>query len=280
MRAIFILLIAMFSIQYGASLAKNLFPILGPAGATSIRISIAAIILFFIFRPWKIKLSRKEIFFLVGYGASLGFMNLTFYEALNYAPLGIVVALEFIGPLAVSFIYSRKITDVLWVLIAGFGIVLILPQANNADVRIEGVIFGLIAGFFWGTYIVFGKKIGANQSAGKIASLGMIIAALVSLPFGFKSAQLAFSDSNLLMIGLLVAIFSSALPYTLEMFSMKSIPARSFGILMSLEPVVAMIIGLVFLSEHLMSLQYLGIGCIIFASMGSTFTSVKSKNSL
>lgn len=264
----------MISIQYGASVAKGLFPIIGTSSATTIRISIAALLLVLIFKPWTMKLSRRDKFFLVGYGASLGFMNLTFYEALNYAPLGIVVALEFIGPLAVSFLYSKKLSDIIWAIIAALGIYFIYPHGDNSLAQPRGVFFGLVAAFFWGSYILFGKKIGQSHEAGKVTALGMVVAAVVTLPFGLKGSEIIFEDRNVFVLGFLVAIFSSALPYTLEMHSLKKIPAKTFGILMSLEPVVAMLIGFIFLSEKLEWMQYSGIGCIILASLGATFTNL------
>lgn len=276
MRAVLVLISAMVSIQYGASMAKGLFGVLTPEAVTSARITIAALILGVLFRPWKLKLSKKEKLYVVGYGLALGFMNLTFYKALKHAPLGIVVAIEFLGPLAVSFCYSRKVFDFIWAIFAAVGIFMILPQGESQNVEFIGIFYALLAAFCWAMYIIFGKGVGRSQPPMQVASYGMIIASLSTLFFGVFDAPLIFADNNLLLKCFLVALFSSAIPYSLEMISLKNIPAKTFGILMSLEPAVAMIIGIIFLNEYLSIEQYLGIGLVIFASMGSSILNIRA----
>lgn len=274
MKAVLILISAMISIQYGASMAKGLFGVLTPEAVTSARITMAALILSLLFKPWRLKLSKKEKIYIVGYGVALGFMNLTFYKALKYAPLGIVVAIEFLGPLAISFLYSKKAFDFVWALLAGVGIYMILPQHGSQNVELVGIFYALLAALCWALYIVFGKGVGKNQNPMQITSLGMIISSLATFFFGVFDTGLVFTDSTIFVKCLLVALFSSAIPYSLEMISLKNIPAKTFGILMSLEPAVAMIIGIIFLKEYLSNGQYLGIGLVIFASMGSSILNI------
>ncbi len=274
---LFTLIIAIVSIQFGASVAKGLFPLVGAYGATALRLSIAAIILLVIWRPWRSKLSTKTYKSIVIYGASLGLMNLLFYIALERIPLGIAVALEFTGPLAVSLIHSKKTTDFLWALLAGIGIYLILPLTQSAtSLDIIGILFALGAGLCWALYILFGQKAGGDEHAGIVTSLGMMVAAIVVIPFA-----VVFTDKNILKIealplALFVAILSSALPYSLEMISLKRIPAKTFGILMSLEPAIAALMGLLYLGEVLSIRQTIAIVCIICASLGGAI-SVKTE---
>ncbi len=278
-KSILILLIAMISIQSGASLAKSIFPHLGPAGTTALRLIFATLILGTLFRPWQRKLSPTEFKGVLLYGLSLGLMNLLFYFALERIPLGVTVALEFTGPLFIATMSSRRPLDFLWVILAGLGIYLLFPKiGQHQSLDLLGILFALGAGFFWGTYIHFGKKT-TSQVDGKItAAYGMFFATLIVLPFslyfGFHE-RLSFA---VLPLGLAVAIFSSALPYTLEIIAMKDIPLRTFGILMSLEPAIGALAGLVYLKENLIPQEIVAILLIIFSSLGSTLSAVKARS--
>lgn len=277
-RSLSFLLLAMISIQSGASLAKSVFPSLGPAGATALRLLFASAILCVCFRPWKRKLTSSELEAILLYGGSLGFMNLLFYFALERIPLGVTVALEFTGPLFIATLASRRLLDYLWVILAAFGIYLLFPKlGQHQNLDLVGILFALGAGFFWGTYIHFGKKT-TTQVDGKVtAAYGMLVATLVVLPvaliLGFHE-RISFS---VLPLGFAVAIFSSALPYTLEIVAMKDIPLRTFGILMSLEPAIGALAGLLFLKENLIPQEVVAIALIIFSSIGSTLSAVQAR---
>lgn len=272
--SILLLLAAMLSIQTGAALAKNLFPLVGATGVTLLRTTFAAVILVCLWRPWTQAWSTRQFRKLALYGFSLGLMNLFFYLSLQYIPLGIAVALEFTGPLLVAVSASRRLVDFAWILLATIGIALILPLTTvSAPLDIRGIAFALGAGFFWALYIVFGKQAGENSHGGKTASLGMVFAALVVFPFGVYDAGPQLLQWQILPLAVLVAILSSALPYSLEMISLKRIPIRTFGILMSLEPVLAVLAGILFLKESLSLNQSFAIGCIVAASLGSSLTS-------
>lgn len=271
---ILILLLAMASIQYGASQAKQLFPVLGVAGTSTLRLLFAGIMMALVFRPWRIRFSRKIMKSLALYGGALGLMNFSFYFALERIPLGVAVALEFTGPLAVAILSSQKKVDYLWAVLAGIGIMLLLPvNVSSQALDPLGMFFALFAGLCWALYIIFGKKAGNDLSGGVAASMGMLIAALIVLPLGVASEGERLLTYSALPLALMVALFGSALPYTLEMFALKKMPQKTFGVLMSMEPAIASLMGLLFLSELLTPTQGLAISCVIISSLGSTLTS-------
>lgn len=271
------ILIAISSIQFGAAVAKKLFDSLSATGVASLRLFFAALILLLIFRPWRQRLNREQIQIIALYGACLGTMNLLFYLALARIPLGIAVALEFVGPLGVALLLSRKKWDFLWGLLAAIGIILLLPiYSFSHSLDLKGVILALAAGVCWGFYILCGARAGQSVSASTAASVGMFVASLFVVPFGIVAEGSKLFDLSLLPIALAIAILSSALPYTLEMFALKKIPAKTFGILMSLEPALAALFGHLYLKEYLGGVEFIAVGCIICASLGSTLTSVQA----
>lgn len=272
--SILLLILAMISIQTGASFAKNLFPLAGAAGTTSLRLIFATMILLIIWRPWRMKFSSLKLKHLALYGGALGLMNLSFYFALERIPLGLAVTLEFLGPLMLSLLASRKKIDFLWVTLAALGIFMVMPKSDlTHQTDFLGVIFAVIAGLFWALYIYFGKKAGDELSGGIAATMGMAFATLITLPFGLMIDGDRFLSLELVPMALFVAILSSALPYSLEMISLKKMPTKTFGILMSLEPAVASLVGFLFLKESLNLTQWLAIVCVMAASLGSSFTS-------
>jgi inner membrane transporter RhtA len=272
MLAYVLLLLAMLSIQFGASFAKQIFPIAGAAGMALIRLGFATLILWSMIRPWRSPLMRSHLKLIFRYGLVLGLMNLSFYLALDRIPLGIAVTLEFVGPLAVAMLSSRSRLDFFWALLAGLGVYLILPQSQHANLDLWGIIFALVAGGFWGLYIIFGKKAGAEVPSQIAAAWGMLFAFVSVLPLGLFLDGAKVLNPDLLLSGFAVALFSSALPYSLEMFSLKKIPAKTFGILMSLEPAIASLAGFLVLSESLQLQQWLAIISIMLASLGTTLT--------
>ncbi len=274
--AVLVLLVAMSSIQTGASLAKGLFPVLGAQGTTALRLGFATLILLAVWRPWRQRLTRREMLAVGVYGAALGGMNLTFYLALARIPLGIAVAIEFTGPLAVALLSTRRALDFVWAALAVAGILLILPLSEASQpLDPVGVVWALVAGGCWALYILFGQRAGAAVHGGTATSLGMATAALLVMPFGVAHAGRDLLNVSLWPVGLGVAVLSSALPYSLEMIALKALPTRTFGILMSLEPALAALSGLVILKEQLALVQWVAIGCVILASAGSAATARK-----
>lgn len=264
------LVAAMVSVQFGASLAKGLFPALGPEGTTICRCGLAALMLLALRRPWREPLSRPALVAVALYGASLGLMNLLFYLSIARIPLGVAVALEFTGPLSVALFASRRARDLAWVVLAAVGIALILPRSDSPrHLDPVGVSLALGAGACWALYIVLGQRAGKAVPGGAASALGMSVAALVVAPFGIARAGARLLDPSLWPLALAVAVFSSALPYSLEMHALRRLPARTFGVLMSLEPALAALAGLVVLRERLTVAQGAAIACIMAASLGS-----------
>lgn len=269
-----LLLLAMFSIQFGASLAKSLFPVFGPEGTSFARIVLAALVLLPVWRPWRQRLGVRELVPILGYGVALGGMNFVFYLAIDRIPLGLAVAIEFSGPLAVAVFGSRRPADFVWVALALIGILLVLPfGTTRGGVDPHGVLLALGAGAFWALYILAGKSLGARLPGGVATSLGMVVAALAVLPFGLAAAGARLWNPGAWPAAIAMALLSSALPYSLEMFALKRLPARTFGVLMSLEPAVGALSGFLFLHERLTPVQWGAIGLVIAASIGTTMTS-------
>lgn len=264
----------MSSIQGGAALAKSLFPALGPLGTTTLRVTLAALILLVIFRPNLRALRRDDWVAVLPYGVTLGLMNLAYYASLKTLPLGLAVTLEFAGPLVLALFMSRRALDVVWVLLAGLGIVLIVPHGSQAaPLPLEGVLLALIAGVFWAAYILVGGAVARRVPGTTGVVAGMMVASVVVLPFGVIEKGAALLQPQYLLIGLGVAALSSALPYTLEMRALRALPANVFGVLMSIEPALGALTGLVFLHERLSALQWLALFCVVAASAGISLTS-------
>lgn len=263
------LLLGMLSFQCGAALAKQLFPLVGAQGATAMRLGLSALILWLMRRPWRHLAGRHDWASLWGYGLTLGVMNLCFYMALRTIPLGIAVALEFLGPLAIALFGSRRALDFLWVGLVVTGLALLLPyRANTQALDPAGVLYALAAAIGWATYIVLGRRAGAAFGADAVA-LGSAIGALVAVPVGVIHAGAALFSLSALPFAIGVAVLSSALPYSLEMHALTRLPARTVGILVSVEPAMGALLGLLFLDEHLNAFQWLAIAAIIAASIGA-----------
>jgi len=274
--AIASVLVAMVVIQSGASLAKTLFPVIGPEGTTALRVGFAALILCLVFQPWRKWPAKQDQKALCFYGISLGGMNLMFYLAIERIPLGIAVALEFTGPLAVALLSSKRKLDLLWVALAMAGIGLLLPWQTQATALDPlGVALALGAGACWAGYIIFGQKTGGAVHGGTAVALGMAVAAMFLFPIGLVSAGSTLFSWSVLPFAFAVALLSSAIPYSLEMVALKRLPAQSFSILMSMEPAIAALAGLIILAEQLSLLQWLAIFSVIAASLGSSLTAAK-----
>ena len=269
---ILVILIAMVSIQSGASLAKSLFPLVGAPGVTALRLALGTLILVIVFKPWRLRFTAEQRLPLLLYGLALGAMNYLFYLSIQRIPLGIAVALEFTGPLAVALFGSRRPLDFVWVILAVLGLWFLLPLGQDvAQVDLTGALLALGAGACWAVYILTGQRAGEEHGPATVA-MGSLIAAVVFVPLGMLQASDTLFQWSLLPLGLAIAVLSTALPYSLEMIALTRMPTRTFGTLMSMEPALAALSGMIFLGETLTSTQTLALGAIILASMGSTLT--------
>jgi inner membrane transporter RhtA len=263
---------AILSFALGTTVAKSLFPLIGAESAVTLRVVLSALIMAVIFQPWKAKRTGAHLWLTVLFGLVLGAMNLTFYLSLRTLPIGIALGIEFIGPLTVALLGARRLSHVAWVGLAGLGLVLLLPLTGQA-IDPVGAGFAALAAVFWAFYIVLGKKL-SNFDPGRSLALGMAAAILVVAPVGLGQMDWALVlTPTVLGLALLVAILSSALPYSLEMAALKHLPRRTFGVLLSLDPAVGALAGLLILGEQLGGLQWLAIGCIVAASVGAAATS-------
>lgn len=263
----------------GTSWAKHwLFPLVGAQGTTAVRVGLSAVLMLLLWRPWRWRLSRSDAIAIALYGAALGGMNLMFYMSLRTLPFGLAVAIEFAGPLAVAIGSSRRAVDFVWVALAMAGLGMLLPLGITGGAGVDasaldpvGVLYALAAAACWALYIVFGKRAG-HLHAGHTVSLGLLVAALVVVPVGIAHAGMALLSPTVLLIGVAVAAVSSAIPISLEMMALKRLSHAAFGTMISMEPAVAAVLAMALLGEHLSLPQWLAIGCIVAASMGSALT--------
>ncbi len=266
------LLGSLVSLSIGTSFAKSLFPAIGAGGTTLYRLVFATLILMAWWRPWRRQWTWADALPLGLYGVTLGVMNLLFYNAIKTIPFGLAIAIEFTGPLALALWHSRKASDGLWVVLAILGLGLILPWPGAHDALDPlGIGLAWAAGVCWALYIVYGQRV-AKQYGVMATPMGMLAAALVVTPFGLYEAGSALLDTQWLAAGLAVALLSSAVPYTLEMYALKHLPKGTFSILLSLEPAVGAIAGWIVLAERLSPGQWAAMGFIIAASMGSAWS--------
>ena len=263
-----LVLAAIASVQSGAAVATRLFPDVGPGGTVLLRLAMSALMLLCVVRPTLRGRGRADLGWGVAYGIALGAMNATFYEALSRIPLGVAVTIEFVGPLAVAVAGSRRLIDGLWVVLAAFGVVLL--TTTGGGINLLGVLFALLAGGFWAAYILLAQRAGRIFPGASGLTVALCVATVLVLPFGLASAGTRLWDASVLARGAAVALLSSAVPYSLELFALRRMRASVFGVLMSLEPAMAAISGLVFLGQHLGVREWVAIICVVIASVGAT----------
>ncbi len=263
-----LVLIGILSVQLGAALAKGRFGEISPTAMVWLRLVTSALVLAAVARPRFTGRTRHDWLVVLGFGASLATMNWAIYQSFSRIPLGIAVTIEFIGPLTLAVLGSRHARDLVWVLLAGGGVVLLGFQP--ADLDVLGVVYALLAGAAWAAYILLSASTGRRWAgfdglavASIVAALGMTLPALVSAGSGLL-------DGRILLIGALVGLLSSVIPYSCELVALRSLRPAVVGILMSLEPAAAALAAIVVLQEHLSALQWLAIACVVAASIGAT----------
>lgn len=265
-------LASMVCVQGGASFAKQLFPEIGAIGTGTLRIGLSAILLTIINRPKFSLFTKKQWLYCSIYGLGIAAMNIIFYLAIQRIPLGLGVTVEFIGPLFLALVLSRKWMDIFWALLACMGILFIVPWQSN-DVDLLGLFLAFLAGIFWALYILMGSKVTAIMSGKDAVTTGMLFASCLIIPFALWDGAVFNLTPILFSKGLGVAVLSSALPFSLDLVALKQLPAKTFSILTSLQPAFAAFSGLIFLSEKLTLLQWISIACVISASIGATLFS-------
>jgi inner membrane transporter RhtA len=268
-----LVLFPIVSVQLGAAVAKSLFDSLGPGGTVFLRIAFAALVLFLLVRP-KLGGHDRAGYLVAGlFGLTLAGMNFSIYLAFDRIPLGVAVTLEFVGPLGVAVAGSRRVLDLLWVVLAAAGILLLAPLGvlGGMDLDPVGVAFALLAGCLWACYILLSASAGSAFPGGTGLVIALCVGTLVLFPFGIAGAGYALLDPKLLLAGFGVAMLSSAIPYSLELEALRKLPARVFGVLMSLDPAVAALAGLVVLGERL---EMRAVAAILFVTIASAGASL------
>jgi inner membrane transporter RhtA len=267
-----LVVLGILSVQVGAAFAKGLFPVLGPYGTVFLRLAIAALILMVAWRPRVRGYRTRDYLLVLLFGLVFAAMNTSFYASLERLPLGVAVTVEFVGPLGVAVFGSRRLLDLLWAVLAAGGIVLLTPVSGVSGGQIDllGLALALVAGFCWAAYILISVRVGQTFPGGTGLALGTAVGAVLVAPIGIWQGGPQLLDWSLLATGAAVALLSSVIPYSFELEALRKLPARVFGVLMSIEPGIAAIVGFVVLAEALGERELLALGLITAASIGAT----------
>jgi inner membrane transporter RhtA len=261
--------------ELGAAIAVTLFPQVGATGMVLLRLLFSALILLVVFRPSVRGRSRSDWFTVIAFGLVLAAMNALFYTSLRTLPLGVAVTIELLGPLVLSVVISRRPSAWLWAALAFAGVILLGWSGLGHQFNLVGATFAAAAGGMWVCYILLSARTGQRFSRLDGLALAMSVGTLAIAPIGILTAGIALLKPIDLALGLAVAVLSSAIPYGLELFSLRRLPAATFSILLSLAPAIAALAGLVVLRQHLAPLESVGIGCVVVASMGAVLLAAR-----
>ncbi len=261
---------AIASVQIGATVARRLFEFLGPAGTVFVRVGFGALILLAMARPRRLQFVTTQWRSVVLFGLIIAAMNLCFYESIARIPLGIAVTIEFIGPLAVAIAGSRKALDFAWAAMAAAGVVML--SVTGGKVTLVGVLFALGAGAGWASYIVINQRVGRLVPGADGLAFALLVGGLALAPLGIAGAGPGLLNLRNLGVGLVVAILSTAIPFSLEFAALRRLSSQVFGILMSLEPAMGAAAGFLFLGQRLSFRDLLAILFVMVASAGATAT--------
>lgn len=267
-RAVWLVVIGIISVQAGAAIAKDLFGTISPTSMVFLRLVTSTLVLLAVARPSVRGRSRTDWLVVAGFGASLGLMNWAIYQSFSRIPLGIAVTIEFIGPLTLAVVGSRKARDLVWVGLAAIGVMLL--GFEPADLDVVGVLFALLAGVAWAAYILLSAQTGQRWPGFDGLAIASAFATLVLTGPAIVSGGTALLDPHVLLIGALVGVLSSVIPYSCELVALRSLAPSVFGILMSLEPAAAALAAIVVLNELLSAIQWLAVACVVAASVGAT----------
>jgi inner membrane transporter RhtA len=268
---------AMAAFQVGAAFAKNLFPAIGPEGAAALRLLFGSIMLIALVRPWRSWPKRAPLLPLFGLGLAMAGAIQMFYLAIDHLPLGIAIAIQFLGPLAIAVFGSRRAVDLVWAALAATGIwCLVATSSDGKPVDLVGVGWALGAAVSWASYILLGRRVTVTFG-NSTAALAVGVAAIVILPIGIFHAGAALFAPELIPLALLVALFSAAIPFSLEFFAMPRMPPRVFAVFMSIEPTFGVLFGFLILHERLTLFQITGIAMVVIAAAGAAWSSKESR---
>lgn len=265
---VWLVLVGILSVQFGASLAKSIFDDVSPTTIVWLRLTASAVVLAALARPRLRDRSRKDWLVVVGFGVALAVMNWSFYQSFARIPLGLAVTFEFVGPLSLAVFGSRRVRDLLWVLLAGLGVALL--GVRGGDLDLVGVLFALLAAAAWASYILLSAQTGRRWEGLGGLSTASVIAALILTPPILAGRTDELGSPHVLLIGALVGLLSSVVPYGLELIALRTIAPPTFSILMSLEPAAGALAGILVLHEILAPVEWLAIACVIVASVGAT----------
>ncbi len=265
---VWLVLIGILSVQLGAAIAKDLFDVISPTGMVWLRLVTSALVLGLVARPALRGRSRDDWLVAIAFGVTLGVMNWAIYQSFARIPLGIAVTIEFVGPLTLAVIGSRRRRDLLWVGLAALGVLLLGLQPG--DVNLPGVLFALLAGAAWAAYILLSARTGTRWPGLDGLAIASVVATLLLSPLALAGAGAALLDPKILALGAAVGLLSSVIPYSCELTALRTIRPAVFSILMSVEPAAAALAAIVVLGEFLSALQWLAVACVVVASVGAT----------
>ena len=269
---VWLVLAGILSVQFGASLAKSIFDEVSPTTLVFLRLATSAVVLVLVARPVLRARSRQDWYVVLAFGASLGIMNWSFYQAFARIPLGIAVTLEFLGPLSLAVLGSRRLRDLVWVVLAGVGVA-VLGWTGGGSLNVAGVLFALTAGACWAAYILLSASTGRRWAGFDGLAVASVIAALLLVPGAVSVGGSDLLDPRILAIGALVGLLSSVIPYSFELVALRTLRPSVFGILMSLEPAAAALAGILVLGEILSAQQWIAMAFVVIASVGATRSS-------
>jgi inner membrane transporter RhtA len=267
---VWLVLIGIFSVQFGAGIAKSLFDDVAPTVIVWLRLATSAVVLTLIARPGLRRRTRHDWLVVAGLGASLGIMNWAIYQSFARIPLGIAVTIEFVGPLTLAVLGSRRPRDFAWVLLAAAGVALL--GFERGELTSPGVGFALLAGAAWATYILLSAETGRRWPGLDGLAVASVMATVLLTPLAVRIGGDDLVDGRVLLLGAAVGLLSSVIPYSCEMVALRSLRPAIFGILMSLEPAAAALAGIVVLGEFLTPIQWVAMACVVLASVGATRT--------
>lgn len=267
---VWLVLIGILSVQFGAGIAKSLFDEVEPTAIVWLRLASSALIMLLIARPVLRGKSRDDWLVVLAYGASLGLMNWAIYQSFQRIPLGLAVTIEFAGPLTLAVLGSRRARDLVWVGLAALGVLLL--GFERVDLDPVGVLYALLAGASWATYILMSAQTGRRWPGFDGLVVASVVATVLITPLALGRHGDQLGDGRIILLGALVGLLSSVIPYTCELVALRSIRPAVFGILMSLEPAAAALAGIVVLAEYLSPVQWAAMACVVVASVGATRT--------